>query len=63
MMLFVSLIAAVLLPASTIATIFALFDAQMNESFWHISELFTFIMLAAFVLPLLKRKITMSKGS
>lgn len=63
MMLFISLIAAVLLPASSIATIFALSDAQMNENFWSISGLFTFITLAVIVLPLLKRKMAMGKGS
>jgi hypothetical protein len=63
MMLFISLIAAVLLPASSIATIFALSDTQMNSYFWGISSLFTLLTLAVIVQPLLRRKSSSSLGN
>jgi len=56
-MLFISLIASILLPASSVAAIFALSDAQMNEKFWGISALFTVITLMVIVAPLIKRKL------
>lgn len=53
--LWVSLIAAILLPASSIATIFALTNSQMNTAFWSLTTVFTLFTLIAIFGPILSR--------
>lgn len=62
-MLLISLIAAILLPASSVATIFALTESQMNETFWVISAIFTVITLLVIMLPVITKKRTSKKAA
>ncbi|EHV9705091.1 hypothetical protein WOC09_02265 [Vibrio parahaemolyticus] len=54
-LLLVSLVAALLVPASSIATIMALTDEQMNSVFWSLSGVITVLTVLVMIWPPLKR--------
>ncbi|MCW7553965.1 hypothetical protein NX722_15310 [Endozoicomonas gorgoniicola] len=56
-LLFISLIAALLLPASSLATIFALTNEQMSVNFWSSTLLVTCITVLAVISPPLRKHI------